>query len=596
MEKVKEKEEKNEVISISSSTSTEDEGEESEAESEAEAEEQQRAERQPTQGGNSASDKLTCGAANAKTSKAEGGRKATTTTKTTTKTTMILSVNDQDKKGESKEDDDDDDQDDDDDDKCLSFQPFRKRPAGDAKAATTTAPAAAPARPPPSKENGGASDRGRDPGESFGGVPSDKIVTSTSTEKKKKKQPDESRKEVGRRSSKQQPTPPKRSTAKAKAAASASSTASGGSTEKRQGQKTDGKRPVVDSPRSNSARIAALSKDEPGPSVHHASSAPSAVRRAEQTGAKPTAMEAPKAGAKSKTEAAPAPQSGTAPARQTAPAKATQSGQQKESQPPPVQQRPSQPPLPPASAAPTKSGPTTGCTVKKLSFQDTVHRHLRSHFKPFLLKDMAKELQTSETTLQYTMLSLADKGLVCSKEFAGSKKAKTLYWANHGASSRDGRLEPAPATADEAQEARERLALAQSELQIVQGQLAAVMEAPSNDQLASMVEGSQAELDELRGRLTQVRDRVERHSTATGPALLESTGRRGHHQRQQPRAPPAASSSSRLKDRIDRMASEGRKRRRICMEFVERVADGMEKKPRDVVKMLELETDVAAAS
>jgi hypothetical protein len=46
-----------------------------------------------------------------------------------------------------------------------------------------------------------------------------------------------------------------------------------------------------------------------------------------------------------------------------------------------------------------------------------------------------------------------------------------------------------------------------------------------------------------------------------------------------------------MKMRINAMRGEWKKRKEQCMDFVETLADGLEKKPKDVVKMLELETD-----
>jgi hypothetical protein len=267
-------------------------------------------------------------------------------------------------------------------------------------------------------------------------------------------------------------------------------------------------------------------------------------------------------------------------------------------------------PPPSSTASPkAKAGPTStrssdnigsSGNAKKLSFQEGVHQHMMSRFKPFLLKDMAKELKTSEKTLEYTMLSLVDKGWVCSKEFEG-KKVKALYWANHDARSKDDR----PASEQTIQEARERLALVQSDLQSVEGQLARVLEVPSNDQLASMIEKGLVELDELRDCIAGVRERIDLHqvsssssnSTAPVPSVMDSaTGARKG--RRQASAISSSSSSSLASSRrhglqqlIHRMTLEGRKRKLTCIDFVERVADGMEKKPEEVMKMMEIEGD-----
>ena len=48
-----------------------------------------------------------------------------------------------------------------------------------------------------------------------------------------------------------------------------------------------------------------------------------------------------------------------------------------------------------------------------------------------------------------------------------------------------------------------------------------------------------------------------------------------------------------VKSRINNMRSEWVKRKRFAMDFVENLADGLDKKPKEVVKILELDTDEA---
>ena len=39
------------------------------------------------------------------------------------------------------------------------------------------------------------------------------------------------------------------------------------------------------------------------------------------------------------------------------------------------------------------------------------------------------------------------------------------------------------------------------------------------------------------------------------------------------------------------MRGEWKKRKEKCMDFLEQLADGMEKKPKEVIKILDLDTD-----
>jgi 26S proteasome regulatory subunit (ATPase 3-interacting protein) len=39
------------------------------------------------------------------------------------------------------------------------------------------------------------------------------------------------------------------------------------------------------------------------------------------------------------------------------------------------------------------------------------------------------------------------------------------------------------------------------------------------------------------------------------------------------------------------MRAEWKSRKEKCMDFIDQLADGMEKKPKEIIKLLELETD-----
>lgn len=224
---------------------------------------------------------------------------------------------------------------------------------------------------------------------------------------------------------------------------------------------------------------------------------------------------------------------------------------------------------------------------KKLNLQDRVYNHMLVSFKPYLIKSLAQELQSTESELNYIMLSLTDKNLVVQKEFTSSKgRTKTLYWANHGVKAKEVHVTLASA---------EEIAVAKKELQDLQRQessilslLAAVNEGPSNEALAAQLNREESELGVLKNRLAEMKQRI-RDSRPQDTTNTQSKNRG-------PEEKSAADLARercprRLKQRINFMREEWKKRKTTTMDFVESMADGMEKKPKDILKLLEIETD-----
>jgi DNA-binding transcriptional regulator GbsR (MarR family) len=223
---------------------------------------------------------------------------------------------------------------------------------------------------------------------------------------------------------------------------------------------------------------------------------------------------------------------------------------------------------------------------KKMTFQDQVLNHMLFSFKPFTLKTLAEALKTTDTVLNFVMLSLTDKDLVIKKDFTSAKgKPKTLYWANHDSKAKEvaaamASSEEIEATEVELEGLRRQQAALSSALTGLSGQL-------SNEELTSQLVQEEAELETLRHQLKGAKARIQ--AAKAPPKQPKSIMDRG----------PVKSAAllarercpRRTKMRINAMRGEWRKRKEQCTDFIDMLADGMEKKPKEVIKLLEIETD-----
>jgi len=218
---------------------------------------------------------------------------------------------------------------------------------------------------------------------------------------------------------------------------------------------------------------------------------------------------------------------------------------------------------------------------KKLNFQDQVLHHMLISFKPFTLKTLAEALKTTDTALNYVMLSLLDKGLVIKKEFTSSKgRVKTLYWANHGAKAKE--VQISIATPEEINQAKLELAGLRAKEAALLKALNGQAEELSNTDLANKLDSEEAALLQLQQQLNGVKARIR-------------------SAKEQPKKKPLVGKSATqvakeqcpllVKIRINNMRLEWKKRQEKCADFVDQLADGLEKKPKEVIKLLDLETD-----
>lgn len=248
------------------------------------------------------------------------------------------------------------------------------------------------------------------------------------------------------------------------------------------------------------------------------------------------------------------------------------------------------------TSAPSKISSKPNETVeplkrKKMNFQEQVMYHMLWAFKPFTLKTLADEVKTTEAALNYVMLSLLDKGLVLKKDFTSAKgRIKTLYWANHDGKSKEVNLKK-HATAEEREAANREMMELRAKEDSLKNILAQVMDGPSNQELTERLDREENLLREVLKRLNEVKARVrESESQPRSSSIMQRPKSGG--------CPPKSAAvlarercPRRLKLRINHMRGEWKKRKEKCIDFVDQLADGMEKKPKEVIKILDLDMD-----
>ncbi|KAL7568537.1 hypothetical protein ACA910_002651 [Epithemia clementina (nom. ined.)] len=237
-------------------------------------------------------------------------------------------------------------------------------------------------------------------------------------------------------------------------------------------------------------------------------------------------------------------------------------------------------------------GETNAPKRKKMNFQDTVLNHMLLAFKPFTLRTLATELNTTETQLEYVMLSLSDKGLVCKKDFTSAKnsKPKILYWALYGVKAKEVVL--CVASTESMESSRKELDFLLSKKAALQKALQDVNSVMSNQELENKLSAEQDSVDQLRKQLEDVKERIQLSKHRKGAAPSSRSFFRGPQKSAAELARERC--PRRMKIRINNMRKEWIDRKEKCLDFIDQMADGMEKKPKDILKLLEIETDEMA--
>lgn len=232
-------------------------------------------------------------------------------------------------------------------------------------------------------------------------------------------------------------------------------------------------------------------------------------------------------------------------------------------------------------AAPGKDTSGKSTLKKKRTFQDHVVAAMIFSCKPYTLKTLAQSLHTTEIALNHLMLSLLDKKVVIRKEFKSKGgKVKELYWANQESKAKE--IVSLLPSADDMRDAQQELkALSREQSQIAK-EYSLVTQEPSNDEIALQLTEVTAAVHDLKDQLSAMKDRIQ---DMKQPQPMRGVKPKSAAQLTRERCP------RRMKIRINRMRDEWKKRKEKCTDFIEQLSDGMEKRPKDVIRILDLETD-----
>ena len=205
---------------------------------------------------------------------------------------------------------------------------------------------------------------------------------------------------------------------------------------------------------------------------------------------------------------------------------------------------------------------------KKQTFQNQVLHYLLLSCKPFTLKSLANALDTTEAAIRHVMLSLVDKQIVLKKEFSSKNgRSKELYWANQESTAKAVMSLELPTT-EEMARTKEEYASLRAKHALISKEMQSVQQEISNEELDAKLQEMETALDETKGRIAETKQRI----ASTLSAKKE----------QDPMI---------LKKQFNYYRDEWKTRKTKCMDFVDQMADGMEKPLKAVVNLLDIETD-----
>ena len=212
-----------------------------------------------------------------------------------------------------------------------------------------------------------------------------------------------------------------------------------------------------------------------------------------------------------------------------------------------------------------------GQKKKKRTFQDELLHHMFMSCKPFTVKMLAEQMKSSDASINFCLLSLVDKKWVIKKEFSskGGNRTKELYWANQTCTAKEllDSLQLVPL--DVIREARQDFAGVRKQELALAKELESVLQQPSNEALTAQIIASENVVQDLRRGLEETHGRIN---------AVRGKGQKTMCQKS-------------VKKRINEMRGEWVKRKNKCVDFLENLADGLDRKVKDVVKLIEIETD-----
>ncbi len=234
--------------------------------------------------------------------------------------------------------------------------------------------------------------------------------------------------------------------------------------------------------------------------------------------------------------------------------------------------------------------PTPKPKRKKKTFQEQVLLHILTTMKPFTLKSLATELRTTDIALHHIMLSLLDKQVVRRKE-VGKKVKKELYWVDIENATKElyGKQpfsrEESLATKQELNRVRAQESELLREIQIVESDI-------SNEKLDQQLAEKEKNIQELKDRINAAKGRINSSTHGGESTKIPAGGRQisrvGSRFQVKPKKPLT---KKQLQKGINHMRGEWKARKEKCTDFLDNLADAMEKKPKEINKLLGIETD-----
>ena len=273
-----------------------------------------------------------------------------------------------------------------------------------------------------------------------------------------------------------------------------------------------------------------------------------------------------------------------------------------------------------SSIAPAKEPPKK---KKKRNFNDQILYRMLTTCKPYTLKSLAKEANTTVEALRHVMLSFLDKKVVICKEFPSkkdsSREPKKLYWASplslsevesgsvvgSGKGKKGGggavmkELSKLLSSSEEINETRQERQQLEQQLRAIHAELTPLLAIPTMKELDDQISAEEQKLQSIQKEIQAVKDRMTDavKPAASAPGRTNIGGYGGgaayYPANRFKKAPTKPQSPTTLKRKINHMLGEYKTRKRKCVDFVGELSDAMEKKIKDVVgdKVLMLDTD-----
>lgn len=233
---------------------------------------------------------------------------------------------------------------------------------------------------------------------------------------------------------------------------------------------------------------------------------------------------------------------------------------------------------------------------KKQTLQSQVLSHLLKTLKPFTLKSLASELRTTSIALNHLMLSLVDKKIVY-KKIWGKNQNKELYYIDIDNAMKAHYGNDYHIDSKAKDDAKNELKMLEREEMMIHNEINRLNTQLSNEELEKQLQEQEQIANELKSRIDGAKERIANNNNdnvnnAQAKKQLYACARGGNqlinNYKQQK---SATKTTKQIKREINDMRMEWKSRKEKCIDFIDNLSDAMEKKPKDIIKLLDIETD-----